>query len=269
LLVALGAVAHVVVEEVDMLVYAWGQSDVGKKRGHNEDRYLLDTEMKLFAVADGMGGHRGGEVASALAVESLDGYVREHGVADPVRAIVDGVRAANTRIHDVGVADPDLHGMGTTTSSILFRDDKAYVAHVGDSRVYLVRGGKIAQLTDDHSLVWQQMKAGIITEEQARKSPFRNIISRSVGVAADVEIDALEVGVQSGDTFVLCSDGLSGVVGDVEIKEATENNFLHRVPDVLVDLANERGGPDNVTVVVAYCVDPSEIGCEELRETVG
>jgi protein phosphatase len=243
-------------EEVDMLVYAWGSTDVGKKRDHNEDRYLLDTEMKLFAVADGMGGHKGGEVASALAVESLDGYVRDHAAEDPVRAIVGAVRAANTRVHDVGVADPDLHGMGTTTSSILIRDDKAYVAHVGDSRVYLVRHGAITQLTDDHSFVWQQLKAGLITEEQARKSPYRNVISRSVGIAADVEVDALEVDVTSGDAFVLCSDGLSGVVGDVEIRDVIENEFLHRVPEVLVDLANDRGGPDNVTVVVAYCVDP-------------
>ncbi len=241
-----------------MLVYAWALSDIGRKRGDNQDAFLIAHELKLFAVADGMGGHKGGAVASDLAVRTLEENVRQSG-GDAATRLARSVQAANRRIHELAQRDPELDNMGTTTSSLLFTGDRAVIAHVGDSRVYLVRGRRIVQLTDNHSFVFQQLKAGLITEEQAQRSPYRNIIMRGVGIAADVEVDIVSVEVCSADTFVICSDGLSSLVRDEEIRQAVDDNFLHRVPEVLVDLANERGGNDNITVVVAYAVDEAEM----------
>ena len=262
-----------------MLVYAWACSDIGRKREKNQDAYLVAPDLRLFGVADGMGGHNGGEVASDLAVRTIDAHVRAHRAVlesaravpiepcdDVARLFVEAVRRANRVIHEAGKEDPELTGMGTTASGVLFTGDRAIVAHVGDSRVYLVRDDRILQVTDDHSLVYQQVKAGLITEEQARKSPFKNVIMRSVGVAEDVEVDVVEVDVRSGDTFLACSDGLSNLVDDAEIATIVREHFLHRVPEVLVDLANERGGGDNITVVVAYAIDERELapGAHEL-----
>ena len=257
----------------NILVYAWACSDVGRKRSQNQDAYLIAPDLRLFGVADGMGGHFGGEVASDLAVRTIDAHVRRHRAAlehggdvriepsqDPAaRILAEAVRKANEVIHDTGNKNPDLRGMGTTTTGVLFSGGRAFVAHVGDSRIYLVRSDRILQLTDDHSVVFQQLKAGLITAEQAKQSPFRHIIMRSVGVDRDVEVDVISVDVKSGDTFVMCSDGLSNLVTDDEINEIVNEHFLHRVPEVLIDLANERGGSDNITVVVAYAVEASEI----------
>lgn len=245
-----------------MLIYSWATSDVGRKRSHNEDSYLIAHDVKLFAVADGMGGYNGGEVASDLAVRALDVHLHQHSAvlatntaSEPIAALlVDSVKRANTAIRDAGAVDPALRGMGTTATSVLFHGERAFVAHVGDSRAYLVRHERIAQLSEDHSLVAQQVRAGLITEEQALKSPYKNIITRSVGIEANVDVDVTIVDVRDGDTFLLCSDGLSGLVSDEEIRAIVVENFLHRVPDVLVDLANERGGHDNITVVVCHAV---------------
>ena len=258
------------VMEVAMLIYSWACTDVGRKREQNQDAYLVAPDLRLFGVADGMGGHRGGEVASDLAVRTIDAHVRRHRAAigertedvtrDPAaRVLYEAVVSANRVIHETGEANPALHGMGTTTSGVLFAGDRAFIAHVGDSRIYLVRDERILQLTDDHSVVFQQMKAGLITEEQAKASPFKHMIMRSVGVERDVEVDVVTVDVKSADTFVMCSDGLSNLVTDLEIARIVSESFLHRVPEVLVDLANERGGGDNITVVVAYAVDEREL----------
>lgn len=245
-----------------MMIYSWATTDVGRKRQHNEDSYLVASDVKLFAVADGMGGYNGGEVASDLAVRALDAHVHEHrasldaaGAADrPAVAavLVDAVKRANATIRDAGARDAAVRGMGTTTTSLLFAGGQAFVGHVGDSRCYLVRNDRIAQVSEDHSLVAQQVRAGLITEEQALKSPYKNIITRSVGIEANVDVDVSVVEVNDGDTFVLCSDGLSGLVRDDEICAIVVDNFLHRVPDLLVDLANERGGTDNITVVLCH-----------------
>lgn len=252
-----------------MLVYAWACSDIGRKREKNQDSYLVATDLRLFGVADGMGGHNGGEIASDLAVRTIDAHVRRHkalldaardsALDGPVRVLVDAVRTANRVIHETGLSNPGLRGMGTTTSGVLFTGDRAIVAHVGDSRVYLVRDDRILQVTDDHSFVFQQVKAGLITAEQAKNSPYRNVIMRSVGVEQDVDVDIVAIDVKSGDTFLACSDGLSNLVSDAEIAQIVNEHFLHRVPEVLVDLANERGGGDNITVVVAYAVDEREL----------
>lgn len=240
-----------------MLVYSWATSDVGRKRNHNEDRYLVAHDVGLFAVADGMGGHNAGEVAADLAVRVLDVFVHQHKARVDVDAgglLKDAIERANAVVHDAGSAPTAQHGMGTTTTSLLFAGQRAVVGHVGDSRAYLVRGGRIFQVSEDHSLVAQQVKAGAITPEQAKVSPWKNVITRSVGSCAVVEVDVGAVDLEDGDTFVLCSDGLSGLVADDEICRVVVDNFLHRVPDVLVDLANERGGHDNITVVVCHVV---------------
>ncbi|MDP2341250.1 MAG: Stp1/IreP family PP2C-type Ser/Thr phosphatase [Deltaproteobacteria bacterium] len=239
-----------------MLVYSWATSDVGRKRSHNEDRYLVAHDVGLFAVADGMGGHNAGEVAADLAVRVLDGFVHLHRrrlEGDAAGLLKDAIVRANAVVHDAG-SGPATRGMGTTTTSLLFAAGRALVGHVGDSRAYLVRGGRIVQVSRDHSLVAEQMRAGVITAEQAKVSPWKNVITRCVGSAAVVDVDVAVVDLEDGDTFLLCSDGLSGLVSDEEICCSVVEQFLHRVPDVLVDLANERGGHDNITVVVCHVV---------------
>jgi protein phosphatase len=242
--------------ESAMYIYAWATSDVGRKRQHNEDSYLVDADVQLYAVADGMGGENGGEVASDLAVRAIDRHVRAQRAtlhaashARVSAVVVQAIQLANRAIRHAGDLDPTLRRMGTTTTSVLFVGDRAFIGHVGDSRAYLLRAGALQQLSLDHSLVAEQVRAGLITPAQAEKSPYRNVITRSVGVAEAVDVDVSVVDLVDGDTFVLCSDGLSGLVKDHEI-----DLFLHTVPDKLVDLANERGGHDNITVVVCRVV---------------
>ena len=238
-----------------MRVYSFATTDRGCKRSHNEDSYLVASDVGLYAVADGMGGENGGEVASDLAVRALDGYVHAHDDRDDKDAVLkEAIERANAVIHERGREDPDLRRMGTTTTSLLFAGRRAIVAHVGDSRAYLIRRDRIAQVSEDHSLIAMQVKAGVLTAEQAKNSPYKNIITRCVGAQSDVDVDVTVVDLEDGDTFVLCSDGLSGLVADDEICRVVVDNFLHRAPDVLVDLANERGGPDNITVVVCHVV---------------
>lgn len=270
-----------------MRVYSWGCTDVGMKRDHNEDSYLLAPDLHLFVVADGMGGHAGGEMASGISVRTVDSHVRENKTLvapdkehegeiqnSPVAKLLsDSVRRACNSVYGKSQEVRELQGMGTTTTTILFHDRHAFIAHVGDSRCYLMRDGRILQLTDDHSLVNEQLKAGLITEAQARQSRFKNIITRSVGFDADVEVDMIAVEVKSGDAFMMCSDGLSNMVTDPEVNDVVHDNFLHRAPEILIDLANQRGGDDNITVVLAYIVDGEEVawddGAEEVKEAVG
>ncbi len=244
-----------------MKIYAWATSDIGRNRQRNEDRYLLAPDVQLFAVADGMGGENGGAIAADLAVRALDHHVHEQvlalaeGKTSTVAAVLtEAVQQANRAIRDAGDLDPSLRRMGTTTTTLLFAAERAFVAHVGDSRAYLVRGGTITQVSQDHSLVAEQVRAGVITAAQAERSPWKNVVTRAVGVAERVDVDVSVVDLVDGDTFVLCSDGLSGLVTDAEINAVVACHCLHRVPDVLVDLANDRGGTDNITVVVCCAV---------------
>jgi protein phosphatase len=224
----------------------------------------VDPELGLFAVADGMGGHAGGGTASSLAVATIRTHVRAAREADPeafeapgdpagskVPAVVRGaVEAACRSIYRAAQEDPSLAGMGTTVTTAVFAGHSAFLAHVGDSRFYLARGERIFQVSEDHSLVNEQFKAGAITAEEARSSRFRNIITRSVGFEEDVLVDVMEVEVEPGDTVVLCCDGLSNLVTEEEIREVATREPLDRAPEKLVDLANERGGDDNITVIV-------------------
>lgn len=257
-----------------------GDTNVGMKRDHNEDSYLLVPDVSLFIVADGMGGHAGGEMASGISVRTVEREVRKRtNLVDPnvthegaierspvAKLLSDALREACNAVFQKSQQVRELQGMGTTTTSILFHDRHAFVAHVGDSRAYLIREGRILQLSEDHSLVNEQLKAGLITEAQARQSRFKNIITRSVGFDADVEVDMIAVEVKAGDAYMMCSDGLCNLVTDPEMCDVISDNFLHRVPEILIDMANSRGGDDNCTVVVAYVVDADDVGWDDDAE---
>jgi PPM family protein phosphatase len=254
-------------------IYSWGSTDVGMRRDHNEDSYLLAPDLNLYVVADGMGGHAGGEMASGISVRTIEKHVRQRlAVIDAqpkftgpleqsplVKLMSDAVRDACSTVHQKSHQMRELQGMGTTTTALLFHDNFAYVGHVGDSRCYLVREGRVLQVTEDHSLVNEQLRAGLITEAQARSSRFKNIITRSVGFEHDVDVDVMCVEAQVGDSWLVCCDGLSNFVTDLEIQDVVDDNFLHRVPDVLIDIANSRGGDDNITAVLAHVAEEDEV----------
>jgi protein phosphatase len=201
-----------------------------------------------------MGGHRGGATASRLAAETVKAQYLGSETTDVAAAINDALYRANARIFSEAQANPDLRGMGTTTSALVIRGDKAWFAHVGDSRIYLVRGDEIRQLTEDHSLVASMVREGLLTTKEAETHPRRNVLQRSMGVGEQVEIDIRgPLDVEEGDTYVLCSDGLHGVVKEPELKEIAKLP-LQRAADELLKLALERGAPDNVTVLVARVV---------------
>lgn len=239
-----------------------GATDVGLRREANEDSYLLLPKNGLWIVADGMGGHAGGQVASSLTVltcgeailrrlsEAEDQARTEGGRVNVGSLLEAGVREACAKVYDTARVRPELTGMGSTVTLLLFYGPFAWVAHVGDSRAYLVRDGRIHQVTEDHSLVQEQVTAGLITPEQARISVMRNIITRSIGFERDVKVDVAALPVSRGDRFMLCSDGLTGHVDDAGILRVLTEHDVRTAPKTLVDLANIGGGEDNSTVVV-------------------
>ena len=242
-----------------MTVRVGAASDVGLKRSQNEDRYTVwsadgpaaPARGVLLVVADGMGGAMAGEVASQFAVECvLEEYRESDGPAvdDLRRAIV----AANHVIHEHSRAHPELRGMGTTCTAVALRDGEMAFAHVGDSRAYHVRNGAIRQVTQDHSLVAQLVEQRHITPEQAKVDPRRNVVTRSVGVGAEVDVDAarFDEPLAAGDTVLLCSDGLHTLVEDAEIARIASGPDPDAACRALIALANERGGNDNITVVI-------------------
>jgi PPM family protein phosphatase len=246
-------------------VVSAGLTDVGRKRNHNEDSFLIDDELQLYVVADGMGGHAGGGTASRIAVETIDKELRRSrdGRENPFvstanlqdslipEALRSAVEKACLAIYTAAQEDPRLSGMGTTVISLVVKDDQAFFAHVGDSRAYLIRGELIQQISEDHSLVNEQIKAGMITPEEAKHSRYKNIITRSVGFEEEVQVDVMGVISEPNDIFLLCSDGLANMLEDKEIHELVLGtpNFQD-VPQRLIDMANERGGDDNITVIV-------------------
>jgi len=244
---------------------ARGLSDVGQKRDHNEDSFLVDDDLGLYVVADGMGGHAGGGTASRIAVETIQARLKDARDASPelfaspgsleespLREVLrEAVEGACKNIFRAAQSDPGLAGMGTTVTAALLRVPSTFIAHVGDSRCYLVRGSRIYQVSEDHSLVNEQLKAGAITPDEARNSRFRNIITRSVGFEEQVAVDMMGVEVQRGDQLVICCDGLSNLVDDQEILGVVNGCAIDDAPQKLIDLANERGGDDNITVIVA------------------
>ncbi len=253
-----------------MKIAARGHTDVGQKRDHNEDSLLVDEELSLFIVADGMGGHAGGGTASRLAVDTIQARLRVAREADPEpfrgegsledsavpELLREAVESACESIYQAAQGDPTLAGMGTTVTAAVLVGRSAFVAHVGDSRCYLARRGRIYQVSEDHSLVNEQLKAGAITPDEARHSRLKNIITRSVGFESDVNVDLMGLELEGGDRLVICCDGLSNLVDDDEIREVVAASSLDDAPRRLVDLANERGGDDNITVIVIRVRQP-------------
>ena len=249
-----------------------GASDVGRKRAHNEDAYLLLPEESLYCVADGMGGHASGEVAARIAVEEMAEFFRLTGrdedatwpyKLDPDRSydenrLITGVKLANLRIHERARTDERLHGMGTTivASSFPKEGEAALIGHVGDARAYLFRRGELLQITEDHSLLNEHLKAHSLSPAEVKAFPHKNVILRALGMKPAVEVDVTRVDMEVMDLLVLCSDGLSGMVPDArmsEILRATHGD-LRLAANELVEAANASGGVDNITVVLVQAV---------------
>jgi protein phosphatase len=248
-----------------MQVKAYGLTHVGRQRQHNEDSFLVADDAHLYLVADGMGGHAAGEIASRIAVDSISEFILhtkeddgtwphaydEH-LKRSTNRLMAALKLANARVLEAMKKDARLRGMGTTVVACLADEDTMSVAHVGDSRAYLVRAGALSRLTNDHSWVFEQVQAGMLTPEEAEKHPLRNVITRALGGALQVTPDAHEVTSQSGDVYLLCSDGLTGMVPEGEILRVVKDNTedLEKACRVLIDTANERGGLDNVTAIL-------------------
>jgi serine/threonine protein phosphatase PrpC len=247
-----------------MKIASFGGTDTGKQRNNNEDAYLLNDALCLYVVADGVGGNEGGEVASRIAVETLaEGLPDLLGEgdrtpplacalsADPsLSALEHAFTLSNRRIRQVREQRPEISSMGTTLTALLVRKGRAFIAHVGDSRAYLFRAGAFRQLTNDHSIVAQQVLAGAITPEQARRSPYRHVITRALGMDDRVAVDTIAQDIQQGDIFLLCTDGLTEMVEDEVLGGIlTGADAPDAVPKLLA-AANKQGGVDNITAVV-------------------
>ncbi len=259
---------------------AFGLTDVGRKRQHNEDAMLIDNGLGLYIVADGMGGHAAGEVASSRATE----VVKQHILAnrqimkdlakDPSQAnraaaaalVEVAVQRACADIYRMATQDPSKRGMGTTFVCLVVGGNKAVIGHVGDSRVYLVRNRQCHRLTEDHTLVAAQLKAGTISKDQATSSQYRNVITRAVGIQESVQVDTLIVDLLPGDTFLLCSDGLHGYLSDDEVVPIVEATPHKDLPKRFISMANERGGKDNITAVVVHVQGDPAAASEETVE---
>lgn len=230
-----------------------GHTDVGRVRARNEDALFLQPLRGIAAVADGMGGHAAGDVASRIAVDVLDDRTRELG-PDPRTALVDAVRTAHNAIIKAARADPELQGMGTTLTALrAHEEDGCLIAHVGDSRAYRWRDDKLVQLTRDQTWVQEQVEAGTISRERARTHPFSSVLTGALGTEdQDFDVQVLEPVCEPGDTFLLCSDGLNARLTDPEILTVLQAHAhdLDAAAHALVDAANEAGGPDNITVAL-------------------
>lgn len=230
-----------------------GATDTGRKRRRNEDAYVLAPP--IFAVADGMGGAQAGEIASKLAATVLEDT--DSGQLSGRERVTSLIREANARVYERSNADPAASGMGTTMTVALIEGSDVTIGHVGDSRAYLVRAGKLEQVTEDHSLVNELLKSGRLSPEEAVTHPQRSVITRAVGTDPDVDVDAFPIEAQDGDVFLICSDGLTDMLEDGEILDVVERypGDLDRVTKSLVSAANRGGGEDNITVVAFSFAD--------------
>lgn len=235
------------------------KTDLGRVRENNEDKFdfletddpaLLAAKGRVYAVADGMGGHSAGQVAAELALNIFIRSYYADGSAELESSLQRAVREANRHVVEVASTVAGRKGMGATLTAVVIREDHLFVAQVGDSRCYLLRDGRLEQITEDHSWVAEQVRAGTMTLAQAEQSPFRNVITRSMGGAAEVEPDLTAVQIMPGDRYLLCSDGLSGMVSDDELAEMLRQGAPSMVVWNLIDRANQRGGKDNITAVV-------------------
>jgi protein phosphatase len=247
-----------------------GQTDTGRVREHNEDTIATDSDVGLLVLADGMGGYNAGEVASGIAVKTITNLVREGlgredlasidrstGLTRPSIVLRDAITRANKIIYQTARSQAECEGMGTTVVAALFYDNRISIAHVGDSRLYRQRGSQIAQVTMDHSLLQELVDRGFYSPEEAQRAANKNYVTRALGVEPQVEVEVQEHPVDKGDIFILCSDGLSDMVEDEDIR-LTISTFganLDTVAKQLIQLANENGGRDNVSVVLAQAIE--------------
>ncbi len=243
----------------------FGATDVGRRRKNNEDYFGVFEKDGLFVVADGMGGHAAGEIASSTAVQAMAEFVdltaTETDITwpwgvDPNLSLVanrlkTAVRFGNQKVLDLSLTQADYEGMATTIVGVLFEEATAHIAHVGDSRLYLVNGGGIKQITVDHSWVLEQVALWVLTHEQARSHPLRNVVTRAIGAAPELNVDITSHVMAVGDVLLLCSDGLSGMVVDSELEKIVRNNpDPRKAAEELVVEANAHGGEDNITVLL-------------------
>ena len=261
-----------------MRIHGVGLTDVGQKRDHNEDYFLIDPELGLYMVCDGMGGHAAGEVASEMAANTVKKYIQKNEkvleefrkndnpkTRDKIAALVErAVQRACREVYKSAQADKSKSGMGTTLEMLLVVGDKGVMGHVGDSRLYLTRNGQLHQLSEDHSYVTEMIKRGKMTREEARASPFGNVITRAVGIQESVQVDTLIMDVLPGDTYLLCSDGLSSYMEDPnELAKYMGRDDLGASTKKFVEIANQRGGSDNITVVMVRGVPSEEEALEQ------
>jgi PPM family protein phosphatase len=245
-------------------IVSGGVTDVGRVRSNNEDCYKIVEPLNLYVLSDGMGGEAHGEIASAMAVETVVKHCLDFeanpaatviGVVQPnwsgfTKRLLTAVHLANRNIFKSAEENPDQHGMGATLTAVWINGTKLSIAHVGDSRAYLLRGGSLLQLTKDHSLVAEQVRRGILTSAEAEESDMQSVLLRALGAQAEIEVDAEEHTLFPRDMLLLCSDGLTRMVTEPEIAGTLQSESdLTRVAEKLIELANERGGPDNITVI--------------------
>lgn len=231
---------------------SWAHSDLGRRRSNNEDAYFHDGDLGLFMVADGMGGHKGGDFASRLAIEVASETYRElRAKNSPLdEALAEGFAKAAKTVHQESLHHASLRGMGTTLSALAFDNDRAFAGHIGDSRIYRLRDTNFFQLTNDHSLVNEHVQAGVISQEEARKSALRNIITRAIGHNQIVRVDYFPVSLEVNDIFLLCTDGLNNMLLDGEISKLISQTDHKKAVKQLIDNANHCGGDDNITAIL-------------------
>ena len=249
-----------------MTILSSGNTDIGRKRKTNQDSICLEKEYNFFVVADGMGGHNGGDIASQMTVKLFSEMVKANKSTqgDVPVFLNDSVKSINNSIYEHGISNEDLKGMGTTISAIMFCDHFANIANIGDSRVYLIQKSKLYQLTRDHSLVQEKVNLGIYDREAAKKDPQKNVLTRTVGFEPNVEVDVYKYKISKEDLFIICSDGLHGKVNDqdvVEIINASIPDFSKITQELLdgavqnlIDQANNNGGQDNISVIIAVAI---------------
>ncbi len=242
-------------------ILIYGSTDVGQTRDHNEDAISWDARLGLALLADGMGGHNAGEVASIMAVDSIKTSLADvvtpeiiaSGIVDYSEAVVDAISFANSEINEQSLDNPEYAGMGTTLVLVLFLNHVVIYAHVGDSRIYRLRQSKLEQLTSDHSLVQEMIDNGYLSHEEAQESTSRNLITRALGISDEVEVDIAEQDTEIGDIYLLCSDGLTDLVTDQDINDVIirYREDLDLASRTLIDMANQKGGTDNISIVLA------------------
>ena len=233
---------------------AAGISHIGLVREKNEDKYIMDLQQKLFVICDGMGGHKGGKIASAMAAQVIERQYTSNDEQDRAAALNAAINAANQKIWQAGSDNPEYQEMGTTATAAVIAGERLIVAHVGDSSLFLLRDGQIRKITTDHTLARQMVIDGLLGEDEIRTCAYNHILTRAVGVQANIEIDNYTEVIQPGDQIILCSDGLTDMLADEEILEIMNENKaaadLDQLARALVDAALNKGGYDNTTIIV-------------------